>query len=113
MFESVVFGIELPQAWVDNMPQASGFVWDVAGDPCPENGHCVIGVGYTADGVIISTWGMLGLITWAAVSKYCNPFSNGEIHVALSPDAIVRASGRAPNGFNFFNLQSDLASFLA
>ena len=35
-------GFELPDAWVSPMPQTSGFIWDVAGDPVPQNGHCFI-----------------------------------------------------------------------
>ncbi len=109
LFENLVFGIELPDEWVASMPSASGFVWDLAGDPNPENGHCVVGVGYTTQGVIISTWGMLGLITWGAVAKYAAPAAGGELHVALSPDAINRATSKAPTGFDFGTLESDLA----
>ena len=108
LFENVIFGMELPDAWVTPMPSSRGFIWDVAGDPVPSNGHCVVGVGYTEQGVIISTWGMLGLITWAAVAKYATPISGGELHVAFSPDMLARATGRAPTGFDFSQLASDL-----
>jgi hypothetical protein len=110
LFENVIFGMELPDAWVQSMPSTSGFTWDVAGPPVPENGHCVLGVGYTAQGVIISTWGMLGLVTWAAVAKYATPTAGGELHVALSPDSVSRATQRAPDGFDLPTLQADIAS---
>jgi hypothetical protein len=113
LFENVVFGVELPDAWMSPSPSASGFVWDVAGDPDPNNGHCVVGVGYTEQGVLISTWGMIGLLTWAAVAKYAVPAAGGELHVALSPDSVTRATGRAPAGFDLPTLQADLAAFSA
>jgi hypothetical protein len=108
LFEGgVMFGIALPDAWVNPTPSASGFTWDVAGDPDPENGHCVVGVGYSADGIIISTWGMLGTITWAAVAKYATAGGGGELWAALSPDQIATGQAKAPNGLDWGALQSD------
>ena len=63
LFENLYFGLELPDAWINPMPSASGFVWDAAGAPDPDNGQCVVGVGYTAAGITIDTWGMTGLMT--------------------------------------------------
>jgi hypothetical protein len=105
LFENVLFGMELPQAWADD---TSAPVWDVAGDAVPQNGHCVLGVGYTSDGVIISTWGMLKTITWAAVVKYAVPVAGGELHAMLSPDMIASGQTNATNGFNWTQLQTDL-----
>jgi hypothetical protein len=111
LFEGgVMFGMALPDAWVQSLPSASGFVWDVAGDPDQGNGHCVIGVGYTEQGVIISTWGMLGTITWAAVAKYAVGTAGGELWAALSPDQIAAGQAKAPNGIAWADLQSDLAA---
>jgi hypothetical protein len=45
LFENLYFGMELPDARISPMPSASGFVWDGAGAPDPNNGHCVAGVG--------------------------------------------------------------------
>ena len=69
LFENLYFGVELPDAWVNPMPNGK-FTWDVAGPPVPDNGHCVIGVGYTGAGVTIDTWGLLGTVTWEALSTY-------------------------------------------
>lgn len=108
--ENLVFGIALPDAWVSSMPSASGFVWDVAGDPDPENGHCVVAVGCNSVGVQIATWGMIGTITWAAVAKYACPNAGGALYVILTPDQIVRASQKAPNGLNWTQLIADMDS---
>ena len=111
LFECLMSGIELPDAWVNPMPSASGFVFDVAGDSDPENGHCMVHANYDADKAIFGdeTWGMSGSITDAALAKYASG-GVGELHAALSPDVIERASGRAPSGFDFAQLQADLAA---
>ena len=70
----------------------------------PEAGHAFCGVGYNSAGVIIDTWGMLGLMTWAAIAKY------GSVYAVLGQDAINRGSLLAPNGFNWTQLVSDFQS---
>lgn len=105
-FETVFLGIELPDAWISPFPSSSGFVWDVAGDPDPSNGHCVVVVGYNDVGVQIATWGMIGTITWAALAKYCSSTSGGEIYALLSPDEV--SGDEAPNGFDSEALQADI-----
>lgn len=107
LFENLFFGLELPDAWIDPEPAASGFTWDVAGDPNPNNGHCVVGVGYNEANVAIATWGMLGVMTDAALAKYAGSASNGELFTILSEDAINKATAKAPNGFAFAQLQAD------
>jgi hypothetical protein len=109
LFENLYFGVELPDAWLNPPPAASGFVWGAAaGDPDPNNGHCFVGVGYDGAGVKISTWGMIGTIAWDAVAKYASGNGQGELYAVLGPDAISRATGKAPNGFDFDQLQRDL-----
>jgi hypothetical protein len=107
LFETVFLGIELPDAWIAPFPSASGFVWDVAGGANPQNGHCVVVVGYDSSGVQIATWGLVGTITWAALAKYASPPSGGELYALLSPDEVSGAA--APNGFDFATLQADLS----
>ena len=107
LFENVYFGIELPDAWIDPMPSADNFVWGVAGNPDPDNGHCVSGVAYDSKGVIIDTWGLLGWITWAAIAEYCTAANGGELHVMLTPDSIIKAQEKAPNGLNWSQLITD------
>lgn len=103
LFENLVFGIELPDAWIANGPNGSGFTWDVAGPADPNNGHCVLGVGYDSKGVIISTWGMTGWITWAAVAKYCRS-AVGELHVALAAEQLAKGQAKAPNGVDWSSI---------
>lgn len=115
LFENVVFGVELPDAWVNPMPSGEGFVWDVAGDPDQDNGHCFPGIGYGSagynhKGVEICPWGgMLGTLTYSAIAKYAAPSSNGELYSVLSPEIIMRAKEKAPNGFDWAQLQADFA----
>jgi hypothetical protein len=110
LFENLYFGIELPDAWINPMPSASGFTWDVAGPSDPNNGHCVAGVAYTSAGVTIDTWGMTGLMTNAAVAKYPNQASGGELYTVVSMDAIGKANQKAPNGFDWSQLIADFDS---
>ena len=108
LFEGVMFAVELPDAWVNPFPAGPGFVWGVAGPPNPKQGHCVVGVGYNAQGVIISTWGILGLITWEAVAKYAVSSVGGAIYGLLSPDVLARASCKSPAGVEWSELQADI-----
>ena len=110
LFENLMFGMELPDPWVDNMPTASGFVWTKAGAPDDNNGHCVAGVGYDDTGIEIATWGMTGTITMPAVRKYATGGSGGELYTVLSQDSIVKATQKAPSGFDFSQLLADLES---
>jgi hypothetical protein len=108
LFENLYFGLSLPDAWINPTPDCSGFVWDVEGDPDPANGHCIIGCGYGPDGINISTWGMLGKMTWPALAKYCTEAGGGELYVLLTPDQLSRSATVAPNGIAWADLQADL-----
>lgn len=110
LFENLFFGVELPDAWVNNEPQASGFTWDVAGQPDPSNGHCVVGVGYTAAGVTFDTWGLIGTLTWAALAKYMVESAGGDAYVMVSQAQLVKAQAKAPNGFAWADLIEDFDS---
>jgi len=110
LFENLYFGLELPDKWVSPMPSAAGFTWDVAGPPNPNNGHCVVGVGYANKGVKICTWGMLGTLTDAAIDKYATTVGSGELYTVVSHDALEKASQKAPNGFDWSQLVADFDS---
>ena len=107
LFENVYFGVELPDAWINPMPQASGFTWDVAGSPDQQNGHCVVGVGYNAAGITIDTWGLLGTLTWAAVAKYMVPAAGGDAYILVSQAQLIKAQAKAPTGFDWPTLIAD------
>jgi hypothetical protein len=101
----------LPDALVQNMPTASGFVWDTSlGGADNANGHCVGFGGYTEQGVIVMTWGMTGIITWDALASWCVPAAGGGIAHRVTSDWINRASGNSPTGLNLAALQSVLAA---
>ncbi len=110
LFENLYFGIELPDKWISPGPSSSGFVWDVAGPPDPENGHCVAGVGYNSKGVVFDTWGMTGLMTDKAIAKYATQAAHGELYTVVSQDGIDKASQKAPAGFDWSQLIADFDS---
>src|SRR5208337_5016274 len=76
----------------------------------PNNGHCIMGFGYNAQGVMIDTWGMKGVITWAAIAKYCVENSGGELYVWLMADQVAKAAQKAPNGVDWYSLVQDFDS---
>jgi len=107
LFENLFFGIELPDAWISPFPSGNGFTWGVAGDPDPQNGHCVVGVGYDTSGIKIDTWGLLGTLTYDAIAKYCVAAAGGEVYVLLTPDQLAKGQQKAPNGIAWADLISD------
>jgi hypothetical protein len=112
LFENLFFGVELPDAWINPYPSASGFTWDV-GVPNIQNGHAFMGVGYNANGVQIDTWGMVGTITWPAVAQLCSGGSaGGQLFTLLTPDQVSKAQDKAPNGFDWPTLSSDFNSLV-
>ena len=106
-FENACFCVALPDDWINPFPSTSGYVWDVAGDPQPQNGHFFVGLGYVSQGVIIDSWGLFGILTWAAVAKYCTPANGGGIYTVLSQEAIDEAKRFAPNGLDWDQMQAD------
>ena len=107
LFENLIFGVDMPDAWINPEPRSSGFVWDVAGNPDNQNGHCFLGLGYDASGVKISTWGMTGTVTYPAIAKYAASNVYGELYVVISQDQLNSASQLAPNGLNWTQLVAD------
>ncbi len=108
LFENLMFGVELPDAWVNPMPSRDDFTWDVAGEPDQANGHCFGAGGYLPGKLHIATWGMTGWITDRAVAAYATTIGQGELYTVLSSDSIVRATQKAPNGFDWTQLLADL-----
>ena len=107
LFENLILGMELPDAWVNPMPSASGFLWDVAGAPDPSNGHCVAGLDYSDAGMEIATWGMTGTLTYAAVAEYCSAPNNGELYTVITRDILNRATQRSAEGLDWEALVTD------
>jgi hypothetical protein len=105
-FENLMFGIELPDAWITPFPSASGFVWDV-GTPDDQNGHCVGGCGHNTTGIQIMTWGMIGTITYKAIAALCTAQNYGALYVRLTPDQLGKAMAKTPSGFAWADLITD------
>lgn len=116
-FGNVKMWFGIPDSIDNNMPSASGFVWDVtAGAPNPSNGHAVGGYGYspqgyTADGILIATWGMLGLVTWAAAGAWFSSVASGGMAVRVTRDWINAQSGVSPTGVNVAALVAAFDSY--
>jgi hypothetical protein len=110
IFENLVFGFEMPDAWINPFPSSPGFTWSVAGRPDEQNGHCVAGIGYSTEAVAISTWGMTGWIADAAIAKYCASSAHGELYAVVSQDGINKATQKSPNGFDWSQLIADFDS---
>jgi hypothetical protein len=66
--------------------------------------------GYTAQGVVIDSWGMTGLITDAAIAKYATTSANGALHTVVSQDGLNKAMQKAPAGFDWSQLVADFDS---
>ena len=88
----------------------SGFRWDAGGAPDRNAGHEILGYGYNINGVLVDTWGMFGTLTWKGLAEFAAEATGGDILCPLSADWIEKASGLAPSGLNFTQLQADLAS---
>ena len=99
---AVDLSVALPDAWINaQMPSANGFVWDVAGDPDPSNGHNIAVVDYSPQGLVVDTWGLIGTVTWAAAAKYGIQSNGGMLIAHVNQDAIAKATRMAPDGFDW------------
>jgi hypothetical protein len=107
LFEGLMSGVELPDAWINPPPSGDGFTFDVAGDPVPTNGHCMTHFSWDVDAIGCATWGMYGRITDAALAKYMTPANGGALYAAVSQDALIRGAAKAPNGFDAAQLLAD------
>jgi hypothetical protein len=111
-FENVVYGMELPDAWITPFPSTDGFVWD-AGTPDPDNGHCIMGFGYDTTGINVDSWALFGTVTDAATAELTKPTSNGELYVLFTPDILAKAAQKSPDGFAYADLAADLKALQA
>lgn len=111
LFENLVFGIELPDAWVTPFPSGDGFVWGT-GTADPNNGHCVAGYGHDSTGIKIDSWGLFGTITYAAIKELCvsGKGGGGELYALLTPDQLTKGQTKAPNGVDWSSLIADFDS---
>lgn len=103
LFGSVTFGIDLPSAWLNTR---EGELWDVTSSRSV-GGHDVAAVGYTKEGVVISTWGRRNIITWAALEsgRYID-----ECYASLAP-SWYNDDKLAPSGLDVEGLKKALEDF--
>ena len=121
MFALFAFGnlklwLALPDSYINPIPSANGFVWDVD-SPDPSNGHCIGSCGYNStnvavvgansQGVQIMTWGLIGTLTWKALAALCVASAGGGAAVRVTPDWLNKAVGKTPSGFAWDDLISD------
>lgn len=102
LFGSIDIGINLPEAWME-----SNSAWDVPTTRAGSRivgGHSIPAVAYNSTGVVISTWGGLRTITWAA---FLSQDWVDEAYIPLSPDWTANAN-LSPTGLEVAALQSDL-----
>jgi hypothetical protein len=76
------------------------------GAPGSWGGHAVPIVAYDARGLTCITWGQLLRMTWQFWDAYCD-----EAYGLLSPDWV--AAGKAPAGFDWKQLESDMGELKA
>ena len=95
-------GVMLPSSWVNPMPQASGFVWDMPRNARIVGGHDVEVCGYTPQGVQVITWNKIGTITWDSFT--CGQFVQ-EAWGTLLDDWCE--TGKTPQGFSCAELYAD------
>jgi hypothetical protein len=110
LFEHTYLGMALPDAWISPFPSANGFIWDVAGNPDPSNGHCVPAVGYNSQGLLIDSWGLIGILTWKALAQYAQNNSGGEMYYMMSTDMLLKSQQTSPDGFALPQLIADFDS---
>lgn len=85
---------------------SAGHVWDdTSGHPSPNEGHFIPLVGANSAGdYMVVTWGALHGVTKAWLEKY---MVGG---IAYTSQEYMMASGLSPEGFDFAQLDADLAS---
>jgi hypothetical protein len=104
---------ELPNAYTNPMP-APDAVWDMAGPPNPQQGHCFLATKFTPNGPGpggkpcwgVDTWGMIVWFTAEACAYYCATAQGGSANLALSKEWLSASQGKAPNQLDWAGLTS-------
>lgn len=103
LFGSVNIGVQLPNSAMDQTN--AGQPWDVlADDGGIDGGHCVVLMGYGAEGATCVTWGQLQQLSWGWFNKYAD-----EAYCEIAMDW-VKANGEAVNSLDYATLEADLSA---
>ena len=108
LFGNIKLGIDLPQGWYDSKGEwnpSNGSTRIIGGHDVPALAYGDKILGFTGDGVVISTWAGIRLITWDAFlsTKWIS-----EAYAVLGSADWAGVDDTAPNGFNTAVLKSDL-----
>lgn len=102
LFGGAYIGVWLPKTVVDALDSGRVIDWTATKDPVTQDaGHCVVAIGYDANGLKVVTWGLVITMSWAFAARYCD-----EAYAPLMPSW---ASGKEPNLLNMAQLTADLA----
>lgn len=116
-FGNLKMWVGLPDAWINPFPSSNGFVWDVAPADMSQ-GHCIgspaynspLIVGSNSQGAQVMTWGLIGTVTWTALASLFSDKGGGGLAVRVTPDWLIKATGKTPSGFAYKDLISDFNS---
>jgi hypothetical protein len=111
------FCAELPNPYVNPFPSPDT-VWDMAGPPNPNQGHCFPASKFTSNGPGpngkpcwgVVTWGTIIWFTCEAAAYYCDTAQGGSANLALSKEFINSTKGIAPNALTWSAEQNDFVA---
>jgi len=105
-FGGLYFGLELPNSYTNPFPSNNGVIWDT-GTPNPNQGHCIVGIGANDEGVVVDSWGLLGILTYGAIAELCSEANGGMVFAVISKDWVSQMTGETPNGLTWAQLAVD------
>lgn len=98
-YDGAYLGIECPASAQEQF--ANGEPWTYTGSPI-EGGHCIVALGYTANGLLCATWGGIAEVTYSFCAHYLT-----EVWCLIS--GILVAQKKDSLGIDIASLQADLS----
>jgi hypothetical protein len=109
-FGVLYLGGELEDAWTQIA--SNGGTWADVGPQDPNDGHCIVAVGYDAvKGVMFDSWGFLMWMPWPSFAKFCAVVDGGDCFVILTKEWVSAATHESPDGIDFQQLVADFDYF--
>jgi len=102
--DGVMMWASLPDGWESE--EDGGDVWDVSGDPGPQNGHGFGGASYGKN-ILLTEWGIDDPeieLTFAAAAKYCVTSAGGGVVAFIGSNIVSAATSKCPAGFDLTTL---------